>query len=343
MTLEKAMKILSVNSTDSLETVKKKYRVMVKKYHPDIYKGTNAKEIMQEINLAYEYITSHFGELRSFTWFRTNTQTHYTRTDSQTRYNYRKDTGFFYNLSYEQLYEQYAKIYGIHTEYRKIREMYLNLSKDSFPYFIMVDLKMILQNAMGIDIYELYSSIKKDGEKFNSTEKFNYILTLYALKIKYLSQKLNVSASTLYTLYTVDTKKSYEIKFMEWLNKKIEIVDACQFFVNGMLYLKYDKEMKKHNSGKPFFEWLNDVYAENLKLLEAASVALNMSKEEILLVWKEERRFIYGENFRSWLLGKKPKSLYDNIDRYKMYDDKINYNIYNNIKYNNNIKYKKRK
>ena len=326
MTLEKAMKILSVNSMDSLEMVKKKYRVMVKKYHPDIYKGTNAKGIMQEINLAYEYITSHFGELRFFTWSRTSAQTHYTRTDSQARYNYRKDTD-------EQLYEQYAKIYGIHTEYRKIREMYSNLSKESFSHFIMVDLKMILQNAMGIDIYELYSSIKKDGEKFNSTEKFNYILTLYALKIKYLSQKLNVSASALYTLYTVDTKKSYEIKFMKWLNKKIEIVDACQFFVNGMLYLKYDKEMKKHNSGKPFFEWLNDVYAENLKLLEAASVALNMSKEEILLVWKEERRFIYGENFRSWLLGKKPKSLYDNIDRYKMYDDKINYNIYNNIKY----------
>ena len=324
MTLEKAMKILSVNSMDSLETVKKKYRVMVKKYHPDIYKGTNAKEIMQEINLAYEYLTSHFGELRSFTWSRTSAQTHYTRTDSQTRYNYRKDTD-------EQLYEQCAKIYGIHTEYRKIREMYSNLSKESFSHFIMVDLKMILQNAMGIDIYELYSSIKKDGEKFNSTEKFNYILTLYALKIKNLS--------------TVDTKKSYEIKFMEWLNKKIEIVDACQFFVNGMLYLKYDKEMKKHNSGKPFFEWLNDVYAENLKLLEAASVALNMSKEEILLVWKEERRFIYGENFRSWLLGKKPKSLYDNINRYNMYDDKIKikYNIYNNIKYNNNIKYKKRK
>lgn len=54
--------VLGVKQTATLEEVKKAYRVMVKKYHPDNYKDNPledlAKEKMQEINEAYDSIQS---------------------------------------------------------------------------------------------------------------------------------------------------------------------------------------------------------------------------------------------------------------------------------------------
>ena len=53
--------ILGVNPSDSDETIKKAYRELVKKYHPDKYKDNPledlAKEKLQEINQAYDKIT----------------------------------------------------------------------------------------------------------------------------------------------------------------------------------------------------------------------------------------------------------------------------------------------
>ena len=65
--LEDAYKILGVSSSDDMATIKKAYRKLVRKYHPDIIKSQGQSEAYmqeatkktQEINQAYEMIKEH--------------------------------------------------------------------------------------------------------------------------------------------------------------------------------------------------------------------------------------------------------------------------------------------
>jgi len=62
--LDDAYAVLGARREDDLDTIKKKYRVLVKKYHPDIMKAKGASEEyisdatkkVQEINTAYEMV-----------------------------------------------------------------------------------------------------------------------------------------------------------------------------------------------------------------------------------------------------------------------------------------------
>ena len=67
--LEEAYRLLDANPDESFETIKKKYRTLVKKYHPDLMKARGADEAyiadatrkMQELNAAYEMIKAQKG------------------------------------------------------------------------------------------------------------------------------------------------------------------------------------------------------------------------------------------------------------------------------------------
>ncbi|MCT7538168.1 DnaJ domain-containing protein [Aliarcobacter butzleri] len=69
LTLEKSYEILESNSSDDDATLKKNYRNLVKKYHPDIISGQGASQSiideatkkLQEINEAYEIIKKSRG------------------------------------------------------------------------------------------------------------------------------------------------------------------------------------------------------------------------------------------------------------------------------------------
>lgn len=58
-------KILEVNSGSSFEVIKAAYKVLAKKYHPDVYQGDKAyaERMMQKINAAYEVLSN--PELRA--------------------------------------------------------------------------------------------------------------------------------------------------------------------------------------------------------------------------------------------------------------------------------------
>ena len=69
LSLEKAYEILESNPNDDDSTLKKNYRNLVKKYHPDIITGQGASQNiideattkLQEINEAYEIIKKQRG------------------------------------------------------------------------------------------------------------------------------------------------------------------------------------------------------------------------------------------------------------------------------------------
>ena len=55
--------ILEVNKKASKEVIEKAYKVLVKKYHPDLYSGQKknyAEEKIKEINEAYSVLTDEF-------------------------------------------------------------------------------------------------------------------------------------------------------------------------------------------------------------------------------------------------------------------------------------------
>jgi len=59
MDLNKAEKILGLKENYNLEDVKRNFRVMALKYHPDKNKEENANEKFQEVYEAYEYLTNN--------------------------------------------------------------------------------------------------------------------------------------------------------------------------------------------------------------------------------------------------------------------------------------------
>lgn len=69
LNLEKAYEILEATANDDENALKKKYRTLVKKHHPDIISGQGASQNiideatkkLQEINEAYELIKKHRG------------------------------------------------------------------------------------------------------------------------------------------------------------------------------------------------------------------------------------------------------------------------------------------
>lgn len=62
-------KVLGVKEGASYDEIKRSYRELVKKYHPDRYRNNPladlADEKMREINEAYEYLMKNAGELTS--------------------------------------------------------------------------------------------------------------------------------------------------------------------------------------------------------------------------------------------------------------------------------------
>lgn len=64
LNIEQARKILGVSKSASEEEVKKKYKALAKKWHPDVNESKEAYDKIKEINNAYEAVMKEqFGKI----------------------------------------------------------------------------------------------------------------------------------------------------------------------------------------------------------------------------------------------------------------------------------------
>ena len=63
--MKDAYEVLGVSKNSSMDEIKKAYRSLVKRYHPDKYQNNPladlAQEKLQEINEAYDYLEKNHG------------------------------------------------------------------------------------------------------------------------------------------------------------------------------------------------------------------------------------------------------------------------------------------
>lgn len=308
MTMIEAMRILGVNSGDTLEQIRVKYREQVRKYHPDVCTLKDAKEKMQEVNLAYDFIKKHYNEIKNFN--NNNNQT----------------------LDARTICEKYAKFYRINIKYEEFLNMYLELSKDTLVDFLEGDFSVMVFYADKLkarrNIYQLYRSIRKMDKMINSKQFIEALKKLYTAQ-KELCNKLGRDQEELYKEFLNDNIKKAGILFLDWLRDEIIIQSVCQSLntTKEKLYSQYLNLINQTSLNISFFEWLK--------------YKVRFSQEEITSGYKAHPNKVKEYERRS-REAKERNNIYND---YKYYNEEKYNNIYyeNYNIYNNYDKYDKRK
>lgn len=209
MNYNEACNILGVNKKDTLEDIKKKYRELATKYHPDINKEKDATEKTQQINLAFEFICKN--------------------------YNNRKIE--FCKLSYEEFMKKYKRngriIYYLQCLHMSFGTLYYKYSE----YFDAC-------TDNNVQPQDLFSWLKdyESGLKYAniaSYETVHYIYTAYIITksfvsktfteyvLDYISKAMkshgyNINPFDLSNFIDEYLASGVNITFNEWLNQKIK-------------------------------------------------------------------------------------------------------------------------
>lgn len=172
MTRSEAFTILGINSSSTPEEIKKAYRVLASKHHPDKNNGSKqSEEMMKKINEAYSILTdpskkvdtSDFGDFG----FRSN--------KSQNQQNDMDDIfREFFKDSYSDAFaSNFYKKYRDESTQRKNEYDPIRETSSEYPKSIDIPLEDILRNTVYLDveIYLTTTSIHYSGKTSTSRTK----------------------------------------------------------------------------------------------------------------------------------------------------------------------------
>lgn len=174
MTLEKAYQILGVNKNSTIDEIKKAYRELSKKYHPDLFQNNPledlATEKLKEINEAYDFIKTKSEEKENYQRNKTS-----------------NEEKIFTCFEYEYIIDKDLIIYNsIRKEAQKLIEPLLNKYENKYHSYGNLNNFISQDKSFAISIIdEVLDAL------INASIKNNYnILSKSVLKSKFLEQIL---------------------------------------------------------------------------------------------------------------------------------------------------------
>lgn len=345
MNLNKALQILGLSKNFTEEDLKKQYRKLISKYHPDLF-ATKSEEIRKqaeekakEINAAKEYLTKYLKDNPSKSTFNNNAYNYNTRkTDSYSTIDIEKQKEEFK----AEINRMKSELYEITNDSKD--ELLKNTSNDII-YFIS-KLERFLEDISTLNTYNVlkktyYSKIYLLLVKFKNEycKKYNIIIKnrkLEPFSLKTLYAQLEQIRKE-QKIFTVEELLDEELNKYIYYPGYSDIKDLIETIKNKLIYKNSEARDSDETITNEFNERILNEFNEYYKRLKTLNefTALNLTNHILLSLIVELKQNIGNpEKFKSYEI----KLINALADTTFQDEEPI---TKNNIKNNNNNKYRK--
>ena len=209
MNYNEACNILGVNKNDTLEDIKKKYKELATKYHPDLNNSKNATEKMQQINAAFDFICENYSK-RKIEFCKLSYEEFMKK--------YKRNGRIIYylqclHMNFDTLYYKYSEYFDACTNSNVQPQDLLSWLKD---YESGLKYANIASYETAHYIYTAYIITKS----FVSKTFTEYVLDYISKAMK--SHGYNINPFDLSNFIDEYLASGVNITFNEWLNQKIK-------------------------------------------------------------------------------------------------------------------------
>lgn len=307
MTIERAYAILGVNSYCSDEELKRRYRLLARKYHPDLLQGTDknlqkANEKMQEINEAYEFIQKQRKRSNRF-----DLEAYKRMAISQLEiYYYAKGNviGKDFNARNNEIriiIDQFANLMLFCTTKDSVDNYFQRAKSDIRRIFEGLKRKIYLDYAIDDSVvkellnYEcnlwqfncqLTEIMHKYSPRFKFEKELEYVVVEYKLRSGYIGVKNRIQQLIQQCSEQArELNYLYSDKLIEKLKKDIEYAFECYFKIEGRLrkvkeFLDLRSDSKEINELRAFYDAVNSRFVNGEDI---DSVELDLGRLELLI------------------------------------------------------------
>ena len=234
--LKNYYEILCVNENSSIDEIKRSYRKLSIKYHPDKDKTNNDDKYFKKLTQAYEYITNNYKYQLNETNKETNKETTYKNNDLINNNNNNQIVNYNFNDNNNYLKNKENILIDLNITY------YQSYYGTSIP--INIKRKIIVNNIIQFENETIYIQIPKgidNNEIITISNKGNYFENFFTdikITIKLLPEK-NFTRNGLDIIYmkNLSFKESltgFSFEIQHFNQKSYKINNTNEIFTNNM-------------------------------------------------------------------------------------------------------------